>query len=241
MKRTVLMAMPLAVLLLVSTGKGALGAVETSGSLSYVSKYIWRGWDLAPSNEPAVQGGVSVAWPSGMAFDVWGSYALDGDPQIDELDYTLSYTGNISTRAEFSVGYTHYTFPSTVSAAEAQTESSEAFIGVAWPKAFLSPSLTVYHDWEAGDGTYYFLGGSTEFTLADDESTPPLALSLGVGYNDTQWGAESGVSDIGIGLSMTFKSGSVDITPSINYVVTPEDTVNPDNEFWFGVGFGFSL
>lgn len=241
MKRSVLFALPLVALLLVSTGKGALGAVETSGNVSYVSKYIWRGWDLAPSNEPAVQGGVSIAWPSGVAVDVWGSYAMDNDPQIDELDYTLSYASMISKYAEFSIGYTHYTFPSTVSAAETQTESNEAFIGLAWPEAFMGPSLTIYHDWEAGNGTYYFLGAGTEFTLGTEESTPPLAFSLGVGYNDDQWGTVSGISDIDLGFSMTFTTGSVDITPSINYVITPEDTVNPDNEFWFGVGFDFAL
>ena len=217
----------------------AAPAVETSANMTYVSKYIWRGWDLAPTNEPALQGGVSVSWGSGMSFDAWGSYALDGDPQLDELDYTLGYSTMISRLAEFSAGYTHYTFPSITSAAESQTESSEIFLGVGFPDVFLAPSLTVYEDYEDGDGTYYFLGAGHDFALGEEEF--PLSLSLGVGYNSGQWGNVSGISDIDIGLSTTFESGTVGITPSINYVITPEDAVNADNEFWVGVGFDFAL
>jgi len=74
----------------------AAADVETGANFTDVSRYIWRGWNLAPDNEPALQGGISIAHPSGVALDVWGSYSLDTDSQLDELDYTLSYASMIS-------------------------------------------------------------------------------------------------------------------------------------------------
>ncbi len=239
-KKGTFIAMAVAVLLGGITSHKALAEVSTSGNITYVTKYIWRGFDLAPSGEPAIQGGISIDTGKGIALDIWGSYAQDSDSQLDELDYTLSWSGQVTESLEMSAGYTLYTFPSVVSAAEAQTESREAFIGFAFPEAFMSPSLTFYNDWEDGDGTYIFLGGSYDFIFTD-ESAPALSLSLGLGYNDSQWISKSGISDIDLGLSMTFAAGSVEITPSINYIITPEDAVNTDNEFWAGLDFGFSL
>ena len=244
MRRVALLTMPFAVLLVLGVGGSAHGAVETTGSVTYVSKYIWRGWDLAPTDEPAVQGSMTVAWPSGWGLNVWGSYAMDSDSQLDELDYTLSYTGRLTDDAHISTGVTHYTFPSIVSGAEAQTKSKEAYVCVYWPDAFLAPSLAVYEDWEAGDGTYVYLRAGHDFnmrTMKGDETVPPLTFKLGAGYNNGQWGAVSGISDVDLGLSMTFTSGSMSITPAVNYVIVPEDTVNTDNEFWFGLGVGFNL
>ena len=229
-------------------GSRVSAEVETSGNFTYVSQYIWRGWDLAPDSEPALQGGISVAHPSGVSLDVWGSYAIDDDSQLDELDYTIGYATMISDTAELSFGYTLYTFPSlTEGGGAAQSESREAFAGLAFPDVFLGPSLTLYHDWEDGDGTYIFLGlgYDVEFT---ESGAPPLCLSLGAGYNSGQWGSatttgrdEKGISDIDLGASMTFTAGSVDITPSLNYIITPMDEINDDNEFFVGLDFGFSL
>ena len=241
MKSTIARSLPLAVMLLFGMSSGALGAVETTGNITYVSKYVWRGWDLAPTDEPAMQGGISVAWPQGWGVDVWGSYAMDNDAQLDELDYTLSYGGRLTSSMDYSVGLTHYTFPSVAGAAENQTESNEGFAGVSWPGAFMSPALTWYEDWEDGSGSYIFLGAGYDFELGAETPAPPLSFSLGVGYNNGQWGNVSGFSDIDLGLSMTFKSGSVDITPAVNYVIIPEDAVNPKNEFWFGLGVDFPL
>jgi hypothetical protein len=214
--------------------------VETSGNVTYVSKYIWRGFDLGPADEDAMQGWVTVNWSSGLSASAWGSYSLDSDAQIDELDYTVGYSARLSEAVSMSAGYTHYTFPSVVSAAEAQTESEEFYAGLSFPKAFMSPSLTVYEDTDAGNGTYIYLSGGTEFTVGE-EKPQPVAFKLGVGYNNGQWAPVSGVTNIDAGLSSTFKSGSVDITPSLNYVINTEDLVNTDNEFWFGIGMNFGL
>lgn len=216
-------------------------AVETYGDIAYVSKYVWRGFDLAPQNDSAIQGGVYLNWKSGMTFNVWGSYNLDSDMQLDELDYTLGYATNLSDNVGLSAGYTHYTFPSFITGAETQVESSEVSLGFSFPKAALKPAITVYEDYEQGDGTYIYLSGSKDFALNLGEQPQVFTFKIGAGYNNGYWAPVSSLTNIDLSLSTTFNSGTVAITPSINYTINQEDAVNTENELWVGVDCGFAL
>jgi len=168
---------------------------------------------------------------------MWMSYGLDGDSELDELDYTLSYSASskLMPGAEWTVGHIYYTFPSIAD------ESQESFVTLEWPDAFLSPSMTVYSDWDAGDGVYAYAGISRDIPIGGEAGIPALSLSSGLGYSDGQWGLEPGVSNIDIGASMSFQAGDFEIVPSLNYVITPGDRANTENEFWAGVGIGFSF
>jgi hypothetical protein len=71
-------------------------------------------------------------------------------------------------------------------------------------------------------------------------------VSSNVVYNSgiTVGGVEvvkSGVSAVQFGVASAVNAGRVVVKPSVNYQVTVEDTVNPDNEFWatLGVAWGF--
>jgi hypothetical protein len=166
---------------------------------------------------------------------------MDGNMQFDEHDYTLGYATSLSDNVAMSAGYTHYTFPSVVSAAESQVESGELYLGFSFPKVAMKPAITVYEDYEQGDGTYIYLGGSTDFALELGAKPQVFTFKAGAGYNNGQWAAVSGLSNIDLGLSTTFKTGTVDITPSVNYTINQEDAVNTEDEFWFGVNCGFGL
>jgi len=216
-------------------------AVETSGSVAYVSKYIWRGFDLGPANQDALQTSITVGWKNGASLNIWGSYAMDGDMQFDEHDYTLGYATSLSDNVGLSAGYTHYTFPSVITGTETQTESTEFYLGFSFPKVVLKPAVTVYEDTEAGGGTYIYVSGGTEFALDLGAKPQIISFKAGAGYNNGQWAPVSGITNIDLSLSTTFKSGTVDITPSVNYTINNEDAVNTDNEFWVGVNCGFGL
>lgn len=216
-------------------------SVETSGGTAYVSKYIWRGFDLGPADEDAVQTSITIAWNNGASLNIWGSYAMDGDMQLDEHDYTLGYATSLSGNVDLSAGYTHYTFPSVVTGTETQTESTEAYLGFSFPNVVLKPAVTVYEDMEAGDGTYIYVSGGTDFAVELGARPQLFSFKAGAGYNNGQWAPVSGLSNIDLSLSTTFKSGTVAITPSVNYTLNQEDAVNTEDEFWFGVNCGFGL
>ena len=222
--------------------------VAAGGSVAYVSRYIWRGQDLLADNDPAIQPSVTFTFSRNVSFNVWGSYGFGGPNEkneLDELDFTLSYSGALNKLVSYTVGHTYYTFHTG-----GLEESQETFAGISFPEAPLNPAVTLYGDWgsDVSRGYYLSVTGSKEFRLGRSQ---PLTLSLSVGYCDGQWSMEPGISDINIGLSTTKKLGLVTITPSLNYTYVPDKAstakgttsppkINTHNEIWMGVTFGFS-
>ena len=72
--------------------------------------------------------------------------------------------------------------------------------------------------------------------------TKILNTSFLVGYMDQYQdiGVDPGFSDICLSISTDFGYKSIILTPSINYVIVPNDTVNDENEFWVGLMVGWS-
>ena len=86
---------------------------------------------------------------------------------------------------------------------------------------------------------------------------PLSGVSLGTAGVSLNWNADvvynsgfkvggveavkSGVSAVDFGVNAPVQAGSFVVTPSVNYQVSVEETVNPDNQFWatLGVSYGF--
>ena len=116
---------------------------------------------------------------------VWGNYDFDDDEDWTEVDYYLDYTTSLGffdekwEKVSASVGYIYYDFPSLSSG----DDSQEIYGGVAID-VLLSPALTIYYDYDEGDGTYYEASLSHSVPLSER-----IDLNLGatIGYNDGQW------------------------------------------------------
>lgn len=77
-----------------------------------VSRYVWRGGELAGKNNPQVQPTVNINYltenAGSFSFGIWSSFGLKKN--YIETDFTLSY--NISTDfGEFGIALTDYYFP----------------------------------------------------------------------------------------------------------------------------------
>jgi len=213
--------------------------------LTIASQYIWRGFDLGKGYDPNkgdnhlhYQPSVNYDSGAGWSFNFWGSYGSDGSPNMDEIDITLDYTFATSEGVDVSVGHIFYDFPTS------NGSSTELYAGASWGNAPLAPSLTVYYDYKdtadgGGDGWYAEVGLGKDFELA---SGPALSAGLTLGYNGGQWGAKSGFSNVALTLGTGCElKGGWSLSPAVTYIVTPEDTVNPDNEFVASLSFSKSL
>ncbi|MCH8286531.1 hypothetical protein IIB79_08405 [candidate division KSB1 bacterium] len=102
---------------------------------------------------------------------------------------------------------------------------------------YLSPTLTLYYDFNLGDDLYA--------TIGIDQSVEAGEGSVGVSallaYNNGQFGANSGLSHFELGINAAIPAGSLEISPSVTFVGLFEDTVNPDNEFFFSLSAGWSF
>ncbi len=203
-----------------------LAAGSWSYEVALVSKYIWRGFDLS-HDMPALQQGVTFSHEKGFSVTLWGSYTLDRHRDLDELDLTLEHGWSVTRGFCFAVGYTHYTFPS------ADQKTNEGYVRVEASFLPWSPSLSLFYDWDEGRGLYVLLSGTKDFTVSG--SIPPLSASIGVGFNSKQWQDKTGISDVALSLSIALQLGRWSIIPSLNYVLVPLSTVNPEDEFWAGL------
>jgi uncharacterized protein (TIGR02001 family) len=210
-------------------------------NVDYVTSYIWRGIDSHPQNDPAIQPGIDLSLPQGWGLNIWASYGFDEglNSNLDELDFTLSKSGEFTPAIVWTAGHTYYTFPTVDKASGAPAESNESFAGLSFPKLPLQPAVNLYVDWETGNGVYGSVSGSYELPFGISKSDPKMSLGINIGYSDGQWGTRPGLADISTSLSIPIKIHGIILSPSLNYSIAPDERVNADDELWLGLNFKF--
>ena len=168
---------------------------------------------------------------------IWGNYTLSDQREWTELDYTLDYTiclEAIDPKLDIvsvSAGYIYYEFPNLSS--DDDTQEIYAAISV---DTLLAPSLTIYHDYDQGEGTYYELGASHSLPL--DKLT--LNLSATIGYNDDQWDLDSSFSSAALGATLTLPfTETISLEPGIYYSLAMDSQY--DDEVYAGLSFAIDL
>jgi hypothetical protein len=243
------------------------GLPEISISQSFMTKYIWRGWNLG--DEPVMQNDITVSW-HGLEFNFWTNYSLNNDKSKDsgryqeftEIDYTISYGFNAGEAAEFfsvdipeifqplsiSGGYTYYTFPN-VDWKDKFFDTHEVFLGVSYD-TFLSPEFTWYWDVGrgkgntdgGGNGSYFEFGISHSFDLADTGAS--LNLGMTTGIINEQWTDKTGMGDMVFSLGVDIPMFNYfTVSPNLAYsLILDRNTYNDDasNEFYGGITVMFT-
>jgi hypothetical protein len=237
-------------------------------STAFMTKYIWRGWNLG--DEPVMQTDANISW-YGFTFDFWTNYSFNNDKSKDggryeeftEVDYTIDYTFNVGEMSEVfnidtpdfidpltvSAGYIYYTFPN-LDRDDKFYDSQEIYIGCSYD-IFLQPFFTWYWDVGhgkgnsdgGGDGSYFLFGIGHTFEF--EESGIEANLGLTAAVIDEQWTNKIGWGDMVLSgdVSIPFLKYFT-VTPSVAYsVILNKDTYNgsSENEFYGGVTIGFEF
>lgn len=218
----------------------ALGSAPLAAQWEFqadvMSRYIWRGMDLLWNNKPALQPSVTYTFgESGFSANLWGSFALADRSEfkdLDELDLTLDYAFSLSEQVEMSVGFIAYSYPFYKGFTFKEGVSEEVYASIGLPNAPFSPWLTAYYDFNLGSGLYLALEGSHSIPLGESLG---LDLRAALGYNSRQYIDESGFSDLTIGASLPISLGNWTIAPQVNYTFVFLDSINEENELWFGI------
>lgn len=209
------------------------GAV--SGQVDLVSRYIWRGFDLLPDNHAAIQPSLSIdLGKSGFSLNVWSSFALAQRGVFkysDEIDVTLSYAFKMPEGWELTAGFTNYGYWFADDFKFKDNTSQEVCATIAKTDLPLSPTLSVYYDFNLGSGLYVTLGGSHEMKINEKVSLEVGGL---IGFNSKQYIDKTGFSDIDIYAKVPLTVGKLTLTPSLNVMIPLLDEVNEDTEIWFG-------
>ncbi len=269
MKKAILLA---AVILLSLSGLVQAQQGELSGSLNvtYLSSYIWRGFDYYADDRSAVQGSINLdLYGTGFGLTVLSRRAISGDYEnAENLDVTLSYSNSLvsgSTTTNYTVGWVYYGFPDESRSGSTTSQGSdmqEFFAALSWPDVCpfgIVPSYTILTMWpsEGDSAGHKNAGWAHVFGLGYDLTLPGatgqiLHLSAAAVYNDgvapgVVGNAASGTIDHDwshavFGVSTNFDLGnSLTLTPGIYYQSSWEDTVNTEDECWASVSMTYAL
>lgn len=218
--------------------ESAFSEIGCRSNLTFVSRYIWRGFDTIVDDRPAIQPSFTFDFgKSGVWFNLWSAVAL-ADTDFVELDLVLGYDRPLSEHMSLSAGLGYFTFPAMSGYPDNNSATPEVYVGVTANSLPISPSVTLYYDFNLGDGIYSTLSFSKGFRIG----TKVLNTSFSVGYMDQYQDIEvdRGFSDICFGVSTDFGYKSITLSPSINYVIVPNETINDEDEFWVGLLIGWS-
>ncbi len=221
-------------------------AVEGDAYVGVFDKYLWRGFDLS-GGQPVAQGGTDLSI-GGFTLSYWSNMQLSGDSdktvsggEMNETDLILDYSFVASEQISLSVGNVLYALEGD------DEDTNEAYLTLAL-NTLLSPSLTLYWDWDKSeaDGLFYVLALGHDIQISE-----PLALSLSAsaGYNQENYSVDESYTDwhnaeFGVGLDYALGE-QLSLATSLIYSAplsdAAEDSAGIDDEMSAGLSMTFSF
>jgi len=192
MKKSVLLAIVIS-LCLGYTVSAARAEVKVSGDVyaGMYNKYLFRGIDLS-DNEWVSQFGADLSykgftlsyWSNLLTHDIADTAFDSGD--ISETDVTLNYSFSPVKLLTFNVGNTFYSL-------ENAEDTNEIYLKTTL-NTLLSPTLSLYWDWDQSEETGLFYTFSVGHTF---ELVKGLGLNLGalVSYNQQNFSVSEDFSN----------------------------------------------
>lgn len=203
--------------------------------VDFTSRYIWRGFDLNPNKQPALQPSFEYSCGDcGFTLNFWSSISFN-NKDANEIDLNFTYDFKLSENFSLKAGFIFYGWYFVENFSFKDNTSQEVFVSAGLPKLFFQPRLTVFYDFGAGDGFYVML--DTLYNHWFSRSWQ-LSLSASLGYNGGQWLVESvnpGFSDFNLGLSLLFKTGRFELSPFTRFTFVLLDAIGTEDHFIFGV------
>jgi len=227
------------IIIILTTG---IFSVDFDLEVNFVSTYVWRGFTLYDSNVFAIQPSLTYHFgKSGLSLNLFTSYALkDRDiyKQDEEIDFSLIYDFKPLENLYLSLGITNYGYYYINNYSFKNGNSQEVFISASLPYVIFNPTLSLYYDFNLGNGLYIKLSGDHTIELNNVLS---LDISFSLGYNSGQWVNSHGLSDANIVLGFPFNNKNLSIIPYVAYTHVFLEPVSPDNLDKFWGGFSISL
>lgn len=177
--------------------------ISVSYDVLFASKYLFQGLDYSDSRAVA-QPNINLGF-GGLTLNAWGNFQPDLDV-LNEIDLSVKYAWGFHG---FNVapGYMSLRYPNRVG----WDPSQELFVEMSGP-GWLSPSLSIHHDFDAGKGTYSTLGVSHSVR-------GPLSLGVNL-FRQDHYYEMSGFPAAEIKASASLTVGVLGFTPSLSRFLT---------------------
>ncbi len=235
---------------------GIEGKISVDVTATVQSKHIWHGIDLLDDHGvflPAV--GVTLGDTGFSGKHIHGYPLSSGFVNSTQSVYAVFYTGAFlkDTRyaTNFTANYIYYGLPKI---SDRKGDSQEFGSTFFWPKliavgdGYITPSYYLGYIWASRsnsnisgcEGFIHIFGLAYDLDVPDFWAvgkSQTFRLSGDITYNDGFAGSaiEHDWSHATLGISTDLKKGNLTISPSLNYQISMEDSVNDENELWCGI------
>jgi hypothetical protein len=260
----------LTVVILLSVGTLAQaqeGGISGTYELTYMSRYIWRGFDVYEDNHSAFQP-LSLdlnLCDTGFGLKVfWSRPTGSGNENLEEMDIALYYDNNIYEDEIYATNYRlawgYYGYPDEPRSAR---DFQEFLLSLSWPElcpAGVVPSYTIVRMWpsegesatNANGGWLHILGVGYDLTVPEMVPEIPeqvVHLSADLVYNDgvgagyaANGTVDSDWSHFVFGVSTDFDLGNnLALCPGLYFQASMDDSVNDDDEVWVSLSLKYKF
>lgn len=212
-----------------SADAAAPASYSVTVDFPYVSKYVFRGQELA---EGAFQPSVKLTTGAFYA-GIWNSSPVDKGWEL-EFDYYAGYGFKLSDSLSLDVGATVYHYPGNDNPA-LEDSTFEGYAGLNGSVGGVNLGLYVYQDFTLDVTTFQ---GNLGYSIPLDEKTS-LNVSANLGHAKPDSG--SGYTYYGLGLQVPYKlSDAATVTVGVNWASHDLDGVD-DNHVWGNAGFTYAF
>jgi hypothetical protein len=192
--------------------------VSGTASVDILSNYVWRGQKL--SDSWVIQPSVGITYDN-FGANIWANYDSDskidegdGHGEISETDLTLNYSFSVE-KWNFSAGYIYYAFSGA-------NDTQEVYLSTSY-STLLNPTLTIYYDYDEGNGAFVIAAISHSFEVFKGSSLK-LGASASYNINNKVMGFDENGDDfsnfyngeLSAGLSIPITK-AISITPKVAY------------------------
>ena len=256
MKRGILL---IAVILLSTAGLAQAQEDELGVTLGvkYMSRLIWRGFDVYKDNDAAIRPFVDVdLYGTGFGVNVIHTRGVGDEmrytERMEKFNYTLYYRNKLfedeTYATNYKTGWVYYSYPERE---RSSADLQEIFTTFSWPEICpqgIVPTYTIVRMWPAeskadcrnNGGWWHIFGLGYDLTmpvLMPDTPEQILHLSVETAYNSSVYAGGDSVdhdwSHAAFGISTNFDLGNdLTFTPGMYYQSSWEDSVNPSDEYW---------
>ena len=260
----------IAVILLSTAGliQAQEGELHGAVDITYLSKYIWRGFDIY-GDKSAIQPSIDLdLYGTGFGINIMAHRAnSSGFEDGERWDYTLYY-GNSLFEGEayetvYRLAYVYYNFPDSSSHTRGSADLQEMQTVFSWPKicpAGVVPTYVLVRLWPsnsdslvsgaAGWAHIFCLDyGLVVSNLMPEIPEQVLNLHAEFIYNDgvdprpNGPGVDHDWSNAVLGISTDFDIGdNLTFTPGVFHQITMDDSVNDDkDETWVSLSVKYTF
>jgi len=230
--------------------------LEIDTSLTFVSRHMWHGYDLLDDHGAAIPSAKINLGDSGFSGQIIGVFPLSsGYEESVEMDFAAFYSGSfLEDTAYFSKYTVNYFYYGKPNQSDQKGDTQELGIRFCWPSIIsvgehpVVPSYYFGSIWSAKshsanrgcEGFIHVFGVGSKFGIPEPIERE-FKLYANITYNDG-FGSASADSDWShavIGVNTDLVHGDFSITPSLNYQISMDDSINREEELWCTINLNY--